>query len=100
MSTEENLKIVKVSNISGEGISDVKTQACEVLQEFRQKQNQDTLTAGQQGLRKEEQFLTGIYVAKPKKINSDIERPPVIPESILKGEVIKLNRPTLKELQE
>lgn len=92
LSKLEGLQIVKMSNISGEGISDVKTKACDLLQEFRQQQNQDTLTAGNQVIKKEEQFLTGIYVAKPKTANAEVNRPPVIPESIIKGEKQKLTR--------
>lgn len=37
LATEENLQIVRMSNISGEGIPDVKTKACELLQDYRQK---------------------------------------------------------------
>lgn len=47
-------------------------------------------------LKREEDFLKGVYVAKPKTTRED--RPPVVPEKVIKGIPLKLDRPTLKEV--
>jgi len=49
-------------------------------------------------LKKEEEFLKGVYVAVPKGQRQD--RPAVIPNTLLAGQILKLNRPTLRELQD
>lgn len=52
-------------------------------------------------IKREETFLNnGIYVAVPKVKRDNVERKPVIPEPILKGQRLKLERPTLKQLEE
>lgn len=81
-----------MSNKSGEGIGQVKEQACRLLNEFRNNAAGDP-TGGNPHLQREEQFLKGVYIAKPKTVNP--ERVPHIPERF--G---KLDRATLKEIQE
>lgn len=55
-----------MSNINKEGVDKVKEVACEVLLKFRSEQNTDTLVGGNKLLKKEEEFLKGVYVAQPK----------------------------------
>jgi nucleolar GTP-binding protein len=69
----ENLKqsegviVVPLSNQSGEGIEIVKKEACEALLKFRAQFQTDVLAGSQSTLKKEEDFLRGTYVARPKK---------------------------------
>ncbi len=89
--------MVQLSNKSGEGVGDVKNVACEALL----KSKNDTKME-MQALNKMTGFdnqLGGAYIAMPKR-KDEIERPPSIPEAILKREKLKLNRPTLKELEQ
>ena len=65
-----------------------------MLLDYRLQNKVDNVPSNE--LKKDEEFLRGVYVAVPRTQRED--RPPVIPESILSG--IKLNRPTLKEIQE
>merc|ERR1712137_177380 len=97
---EDNRTIlVEMSNKSGDGINDVKTRACDILLEYRLAQKTENLAGGNSVIKREEDFLKGIYVAKPKS-RGDAERTPNIPETVLSGQKQSLNRPTLKELQE
>jgi hypothetical protein len=52
-----------MSNLSGEGVNDVKTSACDLLLEYRLKQKADVLAGGHQELKREEDYLRGPYVA-------------------------------------
>jgi nucleolar GTP-binding protein len=49
-------------------------------------------------LKREEQYLRGVYVAVPKSQRED--RPPVIPDNVVRGESVKRDRPTLREIQD
>jgi len=49
-------------------------------------------------LKKEEEFLKGVYVALPRGQRQD--RPAVIPDAILGGNPLKLDRPNLRQLQD
>ena len=52
-----------MSNISGEGTSDVKNAACDLLLKSRLESKPDALSGGSNALKQEEEFLQGIYVA-------------------------------------
>ena len=79
-----------MSNISGDGISDVKSKACDILLDHR-------LTQKAKDPKKQEQIMNRLHVAQPKK-RDNIDRPFFVPESVLKG--VKKEGPTIKELQE
>jgi nucleolar GTP-binding protein len=66
--------LVELSNISGEGIANVKNRACEILLEYRLNQKPEKLAGGSNILKREEEFLRGTYVAQPKKRDNK-ERP-------------------------
>ena len=96
---EFNATLLSLSNKSGEGIFKVKSQACDILQQYRASLSKEVTTGGLVTLKQEEDFLKGIYIAYPTKRDGK-ERPPTIPKPILEGKPLKLDRPTLKELQE
>ncbi|CAD8145254.1 unnamed protein product [Paramecium octaurelia] len=89
----ENVFYSQLSNKSGEGIALVKEKACNLLNEWRQNLKPEQLTGGNPNLLREESILQGVYIAQPKRVNQN--RMPVIPQV-----VGKLNRPTLKDVQE
>jgi len=62
-------------------------------------QKAEALAGGSLVLKREEDFLKGMHVALPTRKDTR-SRPPNIPNAILKGEEKKLNRPTLKQIQE
>lgn len=63
-----------LSNESGEGVQTVKKDACELLLSSRLETKPEALSGGIPALRQEEEFLQGIYVARPKMTRED--RPP------------------------
>lgn len=63
MLSEENVSYLTMSNKSGEGISDVKAKACDVLLDYRLKQKSDQLAGGNNIIKNEEEFLRGPYIA-------------------------------------
>jgi nucleolar GTP-binding protein len=79
-----------MSNQSGDGISDVKQKACDILLDHR-------LAQKAKDPKKAEAILGRLHIAQPKK-RDNREREPIIPESVLKG--VKKTGPTIKELQE
>lgn len=56
-----------MSNKSGEGIKEVKTNACEILLKFRLDQKSDVLAGGNASMKYDEEFLKGMHVSMPKK---------------------------------
>lgn len=52
-----------MSNKSGDGVADVKREACELLLKYRIETQTDQITGGSTVLKQEEDFLKGIYVA-------------------------------------
>lgn len=68
-----------MSNLTGDGIADVKKVACETLLDYRSKQNTDALVGGNQSIKREEEFLRGTYIAYPKKKELNVPRLPSIP---------------------
>jgi len=98
IANEHNTQLVYLSNQTGQGVFEVKDAACKLLLDF--KKNQDTEHIPSKSIKREEEFIRGIYVAIPKGSRSNQGRPPCIPEEILRGEKKKLDRPSLKEIQE
>jgi len=98
IANEHNTQLVYLSNQTGQGVFEVKDAACKLLLDF--KKNLETEHIPSKSIKREEEFLRGIYVAIPKGSRSNQGRPPCIPEGILRGEKKKLDRPSLKEIQE
>ena len=96
---ENNGVVLSMSNEDGNGVFDVKKAACEILQKYRAGLSKEVTTGGLITLQQEEDYLKGIFVAYPKKIDNKT-RPPTIPEAIKQGKPLALERPTLKEEQE
>ncbi|EGR28712.1 hypothetical protein IMG5_170120 [Ichthyophthirius multifiliis] len=96
---KNNAQLVSMSCKTGENIQEVKTTACETLLKFRDGQKIESIAGGNLNIKREEQFLRGLYIANPSKIrNSSTLRTPVIPQSVLQG--LKYEKPTLKDIQE
>lgn len=79
-----------MSNQSGDGISDVKQKACDILLDHR-------LTQKAKDPKKAEQIMNRLHVSQPKK-RDNVDRTPVIPDTVIAG--VKKQGPTIKELQE
>lgn len=79
-----------MSNLSGDGIADVKARACDILLDHR-------LTQKAKDPKKAEAIMSKLHVAQPKK-RDNIVRDISIPDTVLKG--IKKTGPTIKQLQE
>lgn len=77
-----------MSNSSGDGISDVKQKACDILLDHR-------LTQKAKDPKKAEQIMNRLHVAQPKK-RDNMDRSVVIPETVIMG--VKKTGPTIKEL--
>ena len=71
LAKEANAYMIQMSNTSGDGISDVKTKACDILLDHR-------LTQKSKDPKKEQAIMNRLHIAQPKK-RDDIERPAVIP---------------------
>jgi len=96
LAKENEIKVYELSNKNGEGVGLVKQEACNLLLDYRLNEKKET--GPSQTLKREEDFLKGVYIAKPKTVRED--RPPVIPKEIIHGIPLKLNRPTLKDVQD
>lgn len=79
-----------MSNITKDGIEDVKAKACDILLDHR-------LTQKAKDPKKAEAILNRLHVAEPKK-RDNRARPEIIPDTVHQG-VVKTG-PTIKELQE
>lgn len=90
LAKEHNAYLIQMSNQSGDGISDVKQKACDILLDYR-------LTQKAKDPKKAESIMNRLHISQPKK-RDNVERPPVIPETVLQG--VKKQGPTIKELQE
>lgn len=88
---ESKAYVVKMSNIDGTGIGEVKQTACDILLDHR-------LTQKAKNPKKAESILNRIYVATPKKKDA-VERPPQIPKSVLQGLKRPEDKPTVLEMQ-
>lgn len=90
LAKEHNAYLIQMSNSSGDGISDVKQKACDILLDHR-------LTQKAKDPKKAEQIMNRLHVAQPKK-RDNMDRAAVIPETVIMG--VKKSGPTIKELQE
>jgi nucleolar GTP-binding protein len=79
-----------MSNASGDGISDVKQKACDILLDHR-------LTQKAKDPKKAEQIMNRLHVSQPKKRDNN-DRAPQIPETVALA--VKKTGPTIKDLQE
>jgi nucleolar GTP-binding protein len=85
---ENNTYLIQMSNISGDGVSDVKSSACDILTEFRFANKKKTERAIGDNV------LDKIYVAQPSQTRGERNRKPNIPESVIQErqqEVIEEN---------
>ena len=72
---DHNTYMIQMSNITGDGVSDVKSAACDILLEYRMVKNKNS-----------KQDVTGIdkvYIAQPSQIRNNRVRKPHIPESLI-----------------
>jgi nucleolar GTP-binding protein len=79
-----------MSNITKQGIENVKSKACDILLDHR-------LTQKAKDPKKAEAILNRLHVAEPKK-RDNAARPEIVPDSVRQG--IKKQGPTVVELQE
>ncbi len=79
-----------MSNISGDGIGDVKSKACDILLDHR-------LTQKAKDPKKAEAILNRLHVAEPKK-RDNVDRPDAVPQTVKDG--VKHTGPTVREIQE
>lgn len=79
LAKEHNTYLIQMSNISGDGVSEVKSAACEILTEYRQA-NQ---ASGRKLKSTGDNILDKIYVAQPHQIRDNRKRNPNIPENVL-----------------
>ena len=95
LSKEQSVKLISMSNKTGDGIETVKVEACETLLKHRDGQKVDSLAGGNANLKREEEILRGLHVSQPtKKRESTVERAVFIPESVKQG--VKNDQPTLR----
>lgn len=88
LAREANAYLIQMSNISGDGIEDVKTKACDILMDHR-------LTQKGKDPKKQEAIMNRLHVAQPKK-RDNLDRPAFVPDTVLKG--LKKEGPTIKQL--
>lgn len=79
-----------MSNLTKDGIEDVRNKACDILLDYR-------LTQKAKDPKKAEAIMNRLHIAEPKK-RDNVERPAIVPESVLLG--VKKQGPTIKQLQE
>lgn len=90
LAKEHNAYLIQMSNSNGDGISDVKQKACDILLDYR-------LTQKAKDPKKAEQIMNRLHVAQPKK-RDNFDRAPLIPDTVTQG--VKKTGPTIKELQD
>jgi nucleolar GTP-binding protein len=90
MAKETNAFLIQMSNISGDGVNDVKAKACDILLDHR-------LTQKAKDPKKAEAIMGKLHIAQPKKRDNKV-REGHVPETVIKG--VKKTGPTIKELQE
>ena len=86
----ENVTVVEVSCYSDEGVTDLKTKACDALLA----QRVDTKFKGN----KINSVINRIHVAQPKP-RDDIERAPFIPEAVLQRKKYEKDDPERRRLE-
>jgi len=88
LAKEANAYIIQMSNLTKDGIEDVKSKACDILLDHR-------LTQKAKDPKKAEAILNRLHIAEPKK-RDNVDRPAIVPDSVKKG--VKKVGPTIKEL--
>lgn len=92
---DPNIPVLQMSTVTEEGVIEVKTEACERLLGFRVDHKMKT--------KKVENILNRLHVAMPEKRDNK-ERPPCIPENVLKKReveaAIKEKKRLLKHVEE
>ncbi|XP_063698494.1 nucleolar GTP-binding protein 1 [Culicoides brevitarsis] len=94
MTKDENIRLLQMSNANEQGVSEVKSEACEMLLGYRVEQKIRT--------KKVDSVLNRLHVAIPEKRDNK-ERPPCIPESVLAAKAAKAEkkqRKLEKDIQE
>lgn len=79
-----------MSNVTKDGITDVRDKACDILLDHR-------LTQKAKDPKKAEAILNRMHVATPKK-RDNAAREPIVPDTVVQG--VKKTGPTIVELQE
>lgn len=74
---ENNTYLIQMSNISGDGVGDVKSSACDILIEFRFANKKKTERAIGDNV------LDKIYVAQPNQVRGERTRRPNIPDTVV-----------------
>lgn len=85
-----NAYMIQMSNKSGDGITDVKARACDILLDHR-------LTQKAKDPKKAEAIMDKLHISVPKK-RDNLVRDVTIPDTVKQG--IKKTGPTVKELME
>lgn len=85
-----NAYLIQMSNLTKDGIEDVKMKACDILLDHR-------LTQKAKDPKKAEAILNRLHIAEPKK-RDNIARPENIPDTVRQG--VKKTGPTIIEMQE
>ena len=88
LAKESNAYLIQMSNQSGDGITDVRAKACDILLDHR-------LTHKAKDPKKAEAIMQKLHVAEPKK-RDNRERDSTIPQTVIDG--VKKTGPTIKEL--
>ena len=78
LAKETNAYLIQMSNISGDGINDVKAKSCDILLDHR-------LTQKAKDPKKEQAILNRLHIAEPKK-RDNVSRDSFIPESVTRGD--------------
>ena len=90
LAREANAYLIQMSNITLDGIEDVKMKACDILLDHRMVQKG-------KDPKKQEAIMNRLHIAQPKK-RDNYDRPSVVPKTVLDG--LKKEGPTIKQLQE
>jgi nucleolar GTP-binding protein len=98
LANEHDTTLINLSNQTGQGVADVKETACRLLINFRKDMQTEHIPS--KTIKREEEFLRGIYVALPKGSRTGMAKPPCIPEEIIQNGRIRSKKPSLKEIQE
>jgi len=89
---ENNTYLIQMSNISGEGVGDVKSSACDILIEFRFANKKKTERAIGDNV------LDKIYVAHPNHVRGDRTRRPNIPDTVIQEKMKEAEEEDFKNL--
>jgi len=94
---ENGVKVIELSNNVGDTIFQVKKTACDLLLDYRLK-NEDKHVGRNKLLKMEEDYLKGITIFRPKETRDGKERPAYTPTNF--STASERTQPTIKEMQE